>query len=197
MFAVILLHLKNNAKIYLWIGLALAVFALGRFLYNAGKLAATTDFLDQQVFELKVKNEQLVAAQAELLKLQAERDQAISNLAKKESEIDQKTLEQIDEIQESHEDVVTRLRTTIAGLSDDLRVREANTETTKLAASVIADYARGQAKLSESAIRFLVREADRADSTAVQLGACQNLHRVREQTVNEYNQKYFSNPVQF
>lgn len=197
MFAAALLHFKNNAKIYLWIGLALAVFALGRFLYNAGKLAATTDFLDQQVSELKTKNEQLVAAQAELLRLQGERDQAISDLAKKESEIDQKTLEQIDEIQETHEDVVTRLRTTIAGLSDDLRVREAHSETSKLAASVIADYARGQAKLSESAIRFLVREADRADTTAIQLGACQDLHRVREKTVNEYNQKYFSNPVQF
>ena len=195
--ASIILHLKKYAKFYIAAILIAALVWFGKFLYDSGKLAATADFLNQQVQELTDKNEQLRIAQAEILRLQGERDTAVADLAKKERAIDQVAQEQINEIQESHETVVERLRTTIDGMSVDLRMREADAATSKLASSVIASYARGQARLSEEAVRFFVTEADRGDQCAVTLNACQELHQLRETAVNEYNKKYFGADVKF
>lgn len=197
MLALAILHFKKWGKVYLALAL-IALIALGcRFFYQAGKVAATAEYLNSQLDELTLKNAALVQAQKDILRLQSERDTAQLALAQKEKDITDKAQGEINEIQETQEDVIAKLRTTIAGMSDDMRVREAESATSKLAASVLADYARGQAKLSESAIRFLVREADRGDQCSVTLTACQDLHRLRESEVLKYNQKYFGVDFKF
>lgn len=197
MIPLFILHMKKWGKVYLALLLLLFIVASCRFFYQAGKVSATTEYLNSQLEELTLKNAALVQAQKDILRLQDERDTAQLALAQKEKDITDKAQGEINEIHDTQEDVIAKLRTTIAGMSDDMRMREAESATSKLAAGVLADYARGQAKLSESAIRFLVREADRGDQCAVTLNACQDLHRLRESEVLKYNQKYFGTDFKF
>lgn len=190
MFETLFLTIKANFKAILAaVGIAL-ILVIGWFLYGAGKTAGQKDCADDRIAQLEAINKQYSEAQTKILELQKERDDARKALADKEQAIAKEAQEQIDEVKDNQITVVDNLRRTIDGMSVDLRDAKANAATSRLAADTVASYARDQARLSESAVRFFVGEAGRADQTAIVLGSCQRVLKGREQAINEYNAKY-------
>lgn len=190
MFESLFLTIKTNFKAILAIiGVGL-ILAIGWFLYDAGKTEGQKDCADDRIAQLEAINKQYRDAQDEILRLQKERDDARLALANKEQDIVKEAEEQIDEVRNNQTTVVDNLRRTIDGMSVDLRDAKAEAATSRLAADTVASYARDQARLSESAVRFFVGEAGRADQTAIVLGSCQRVLEERQKAITEYNTKY-------
>lgn len=190
MFETLFLTIKANFKTILAVAGVALILVIGWFLYDAGKTAGQKDCADDRIDQLETINQQYKEAQTEILRLQKERDDARQKLADKEQAIAKEAQEQIDEVKDNQITVVDNLRRTIDGMSVDLRDAKADAATSRLAADTVASYARDQARLSESAVRFFVGEAGRADQTAIVLGSCQRVLEERQKAITEYNTKY-------
>lgn len=187
----ILDFIKQRATLFMFLAGVVATLAFGYWSYDKGKLVERAEWVQKENKELDAKNQALIERQAEILKLQGERDKATSDLAEATANRGTQLQQELVQNDQQTEATIAKLLADNQRLRGNLRVSEANAATTGLAATVLGSYAAGQARLSDEAVRFLGREAGRCNAVATTLIACQDTLQIWRSKVGEYNQQYF------
>lgn len=185
-------YIKQRATLFMFMAGVAATLAFGYWAYDKGKLVERAEWVQKENKELDAKNQALVEQQAEILKLQGERDKAMGDLAEATANRGTQLQEELVQNDQQTEATIAKLLADNQRLRGDLRVSEANAATAGLAATVLGSYAAGQARLSDEAVRFFGREAGRCNAVVKTLTACQDTLRIWRSKVGEYNQQYFS-----
>ncbi len=187
----ILEYVKQRATLFVFLAGVVATLAFGYWAYDKGKLVERSVWVQKQNDELEDKNQALIEQQAEIKKLQGERDDAIKDLADATSNRGEKLQEELVENDQQTEAAIAKLLADNKQLRVDLRLSEANAATSGLTAAVLGSYASGQARLSDEAVRFLGGEAGRCNAVVKTLTACQDTLNIWRTKVGEYNRTYF------
>lgn len=187
----ILDFIKQRATLLMFIAGVATTIAFGYWSYDKGKMVERAEWVQKENKELQDKNQTLIDQQAEIKRLQGERDVAMTDLANATSGRGQKLQEELVENDQQTEAAIAKLLADNQRLRVDLRLSEANAATAGLTATVLGHYASGQARLSDEAVRFFGREAGRCNAVVKTLTACQDTLTIWRTKVGEYNQQYF------
>lgn len=189
--------IKARATLIVFLLGVASTIGFGWWCYDAGKTAERSDWQTKQNDELVAKNKQLQEDQTTILRLQTERDEAEDALAIALAKKSQEFQQDVTENDNETEATINKLLTDNERLQRNLRLSEAQSATAELTATTLGHYAAGQARLSDEAVRFLGKEAGRANRVAIQLGSCQKVVAEYYQKVNAYNEKYFGVVTKF
>lgn len=189
--------IKARATLIVFILGIIATIGFGYWGISTGKAIERADWQKKENKELADKNAQLQADQITIRRLQLERDTAESALATALANKSQEFQQDITTNDDDTEATINKLLTDNERLQRNLRMSEAQSATAELTATTLGHYAAGQARLSDEAVRFLGKEAGRANAVTIQLGACQKVVMDYYQATNAYNEKYFGKLAKF